>query len=64
MEMNTAITCPFCGELTELDLGGDAESSEPAEHVLVQDCDVCCAPIPVRLTILADGTVNVNVERE
>jgi hypothetical protein len=47
-----------------LDLGGDAESAEPAEHVLVQDCDVCCAPIPVRLKIHSDGTVNVNVERE
>jgi hypothetical protein len=61
--MNSAIACPFCGEETELDFGGDTESAAPGEHVFVQDCDVCCAPIAVRLRIGVDGDFEVSYDR-
>jgi hypothetical protein len=59
--MGSVINCPFCGEETELDFGGDAEA--PGEHVFVQDCDVCCAPIAVRLRIGVDGEFEVSYDR-
>jgi len=59
----SVINCPFCGETTELDFGGDAEYSAPGEHVFVQDCDVCCAPIAVRLRIGVDGEFEVSYDR-
>lgn len=61
--MESVVNCPFCGEETELDFGGDAEYSAPGEHVFVQDCDVCCAPITVRLRIGVDGNVEVSLDR-
>jgi hypothetical protein len=61
--MGSVINCPFCGEATELDIGGDAEYSAPGEHVFVQDCDVCCAPIAVRLRIGVDGDFEVSYDR-
>lgn len=62
--MDTVINCPCCGGATELDFGGDAEYSAPGEHLFVQDCDVCCAPIAVRLRIGIDGDFEVSYERE
>jgi hypothetical protein len=59
--MGSVISCPFCGEETELDFGGDAEG--PGEHVFVQDCDVCCAPIAVRLRVGVDGEFEVSYDR-
>ena len=61
--MNSLTDCPFCGEPTELDFGGDAEVGAPGEHVFVQDCDVCCAPIAVRLRIGIDGEFEVSYDR-
>jgi hypothetical protein len=62
--MNREIACPFCGEGTELDLGGDVERGDPDEHVFVQDCEVCCAPITVRVRIGVDGDFEVSYDRE
>jgi hypothetical protein len=61
--MNSVVDCPFCGEPTELDFGGDAEEATPGEHVFVQDCDVCCAPIAVRLRVGVDGDFEVSYDR-
>jgi hypothetical protein len=61
--MNSLIECPFCGEPTEVDFGGDSEAAAPGEHVFVQDCDVCCAPIMVRLRISIGGDFEVSFDR-
>ena len=40
---NQSVTCPFCGEPTDLAIdlsGGDQDD--------IQDCSVCCRPIRVR----------------
>jgi len=55
-----AITCPHCGEGFEipLDPGGGAVQE------FVYDCEVCCRPMVVSVTVNADGAVSVTVRSE
>ena len=52
--------CPYCGETNELlvDLSGGPR------QVFVVDCEVCCSPIVVRLTIRGQEIISVDVQRE
>lgn len=52
-----AVWCPYCGEEVELliDLGGGVAQE------YVEDCEVCCQPWSVRVTIGSDGSVAVSV---
>ncbi len=45
-----AFACPYCGETIELVI----DTSEP-ELEYIEDCEVCCRPIVVRLMDSADG---------
>lgn len=58
---DAAIECPFCGEPGEVD--ADIDETEPGEHVFVQDCEVCCRPWAVRVSVASDGAVTVTVDR-
>lgn len=70
------VSCPFCGEPTDIDVdlagepepGADPEDElsvgAPGTHVFTQDCEVCCNPIRVRVVVSADGGVSLDVERE
>ena len=52
---STTVHCPYCGEPIELlvdDSAGD-------QHY-VEDCQVCCRPIEVAVTI-GDGAAQVHV---
>ncbi|MGE5233545.1 MAG: CPXCG motif-containing cysteine-rich protein [Acidobacteriota bacterium] len=51
------VQCPWCGEWLELDLEADVHGD------LVQDCEVCCRPIQVRVTRDRWGDPDVRVER-
>jgi hypothetical protein len=42
------ITCPYCGEDVEIYLEPDTRG------VLVQDCEVCCNPWQLRVTVDGD----------
>ena len=52
--------CPYCGEINELliDLSGG-----PHQEFVV-DCEVCCAPILVRLKVRGGAVISVDIERE
>jgi cysteine-rich CPXCG protein len=56
--MDALVTCPYCGEPTEVTV-----DDEPGRHVFIQDCDVCCHPIQVRAHVDRDGEVTVDGER-
>jgi cysteine-rich CPXCG protein len=43
------VTCPFCGEEIEIYLEPDVRGS------FVQDCEVCCNPWTVRVTVEGDA---------
>lgn len=53
----TVVYCPYCGESVELLL--DASGGETQEYV--EDCEVCCQPWSVRVTIDQDGGAHVDV---
>ncbi len=53
-----AVHCPYCGEPIELVIDSSA-----GEQVYIEDCQVCCRPIDVRL--IRDGAEwRVEVQRD
>lgn len=53
------VECPYCGEVISLAL--DA-SAGPQRYI--EDCQVCCRPITVDLSVDADGDALVRVQSE
>ena len=58
------VTCPFCGEPVEIDSEVEEESATPGWRTFVQDCDVCCNPISVRIRVGVRGDVETDYDRE
>jgi hypothetical protein len=60
LEENENFICPYCGETNQLlvDLSGG-----PHQEFVV-DCEVCCAPILVRLKLRGEAIVSIDVQRE
>jgi hypothetical protein len=59
LEPFTNVECPYCGEvnLLRLDLSAGSQS-------YVEDCQVCCQPMQVAVTVSGDGSLDgVNAER-
>ena len=57
---NTAnIDCPYCGERIELDIDTSAGSQD-----YIEDCQVCCRPIHLLLTVDEAGAFQVEARRE
>lgn len=53
-----AVVCPYCGEKGEIavdPVGGDVQE-------YVEDCEVCCQPWSIRVTLDAEGGVAVEVD--
>jgi hypothetical protein len=53
------IQCPFCWEVIEITVDCSVLSQE-----YVEDCEVCCRPIVMKVEISADGMPAVLIERE
>ena len=53
------ITCPYCGEPLEIAI----DSSAGCQHY-IEDCQVCCHPMHLRISIDADGLPVVEARRE
>ena len=51
------VSCPYCGESSELfvDPGGGGTQE------YIEDCEICCQPWLVHLTIDGDGQASVSV---
>ena len=56
MNDSFSVSCPYCGENVEIYLESDVQGS------FVQDCEVCCNPWMVRVSIDGDDRY-VSVER-
>lgn len=54
-----AIHCPYCGERLSILV----DPSVP-EQEYVEDCQVCCRPIVVRVVVAEDGESAVSVRSE
>jgi Cysteine-rich CPXCG len=53
------IECPYCGERITLLVDSSAGSQE-----YIEDCQVCCKPINVYVTVNEEGLPRVAVRRE
>ena len=49
-----SISCPYCGETISILV----DDSLP-EQTYVEDCQVCCRPIVLNVTVNSDGDVSV-----
>jgi len=57
MDDSFAVSCPYCGEETDLYLEPDVHGD------LVQDCEVCCNPWLVRVVVDEDEQRSVVISR-
>jgi len=55
----TDIDCPYCGENNTLVVDDSA-----GDQQYIEDCQVCCRPIHVHLTVLSEGGCSVDVHDE
>jgi hypothetical protein len=55
----SSIRCPYCGE--SLDILVDTSLDE---QEYIEDCQVCCKPMVIRVGISADGAIRVIARHE
>jgi transcription elongation factor Elf1 len=60
LEQFEEFSCPYCNQSNQvlIDITGGSSQS------FVVDCEVCCAPIAIRIKIGRDEIVTVDVRRE
>jgi len=46
------IHCPYCGEPLEILVDGSVDEQE-----YIEDCQVCCCPMVIQVSISADGSI-------
>lgn len=56
---STEIQCPYCGERIEIEIDCSAGAQD-----YIEDCQVCCRPMVVRVTFGAGGFPQVTVFRD
>ena len=56
-DLSGAVTCPYCGERSEIAL----DPGSGAHQSYVEDCPVCCQPWSVRVDYAGDGSARVDV---
>lgn len=55
----SVITCPYCGELMTILVDGSVE-----EQQYIEDCQVCCRPMDIRVKVSAKGSWQVEAMDE
>ena len=53
------VLCPYCGEPLTLQIDDSAGA-----QTYVEDCQVCCRPMVVRVRIDEEGAIDVDVRSE
>jgi hypothetical protein len=60
LEESENFFCPYCGQTNALSI----DMSGGSNQKLVVDCEVCCAPIVVRLKIRGTQILAIDVHKE
>ena len=60
LEQNESFLCPYCGESNGLQV--DVSAGNHQEFVV--DCEVCCAPIFIRLVLRGEDIISLEVQGE
>lgn len=58
LEDTASVTCPYCGQPTDLRVDISAGSQS-----YIEDCTVCCQPMEVDISVDAAGDFQVSVSR-
>jgi hypothetical protein len=53
------ISCPYCGETISIVVDGSIE-----EQQYIEDCQVCCRPIVIVLSVSQTGVLHVEARHE
>jgi hypothetical protein len=53
------ISCPYCGETISI-----LVDESVAEQQYIEDCEVCCRPMDIRVNVPANGSPRVDVRGE
>lgn len=53
------IRCPYCGERLEIIIDSSVRRQE-----YIEDCQVCCKPISLRIGVSDEGQPNIEVRSE
>ncbi len=53
------LDCPYCGEQVSVVVDHSLEEQE-----YVEDCEVCCRPMLISISVDADGAVRVSARYE
>ena len=53
------VSCPYCGELLEIVIDSSASHQE-----YIEDCQVCCKPITLRIRMSAEGEPSIDARGE
>jgi hypothetical protein len=53
------ISCPYCGELITILVDGSVETQQ-----YIEDCQVCCRPIEIHVSVSADGDCQIDARDE
>lgn len=61
---STLIHCPYCGEPIELLVDVLPTDGPAGDQRYIEDCQVCCRPMTVAVTIDEDGVPRVDVSSE
>jgi hypothetical protein len=56
-DLSGVVTCPYCGEESEIAL----DPGSGAHQAYVEDCPVCCQPWSVHVEYAGDGSARVEV---
>jgi hypothetical protein len=57
--LNEHISCPYCGETIELLIDCSVSDQE-----YIEDCEVCCRPINLSVSVEQNGQAVVNPSHE
>ena len=58
-ESETEVECPYCGEVVEIVI----DKSGGATQDYVEDCEVCCRPWKVHVSLDVGGAIEVRLEQ-
>ncbi len=53
------ISCPYCGEMITILVDGSVD-----EQQYIEDCQVCCRPIDIRVSVSANGSCQIEARDE
>jgi len=59
LSQESTLNCPYCGETISILVDESVE-----EQQYIEDCEVCCRPMDIRVNAPANGPLCVDARRE